>query len=68
MVGIPTDNKPLITPDIISLLLRILDSTHQALIVHVMYYYLVQNYLNARALLDTVWYVFVPGLHHASTR
>lgn len=38
-----------------SFLLRLLDSTHQALIVHVMYYYLVQNYLNARALLDTVW-------------
>ncbi|KAL1949743.1 hypothetical protein VTO73DRAFT_8624 [Trametes versicolor] len=37
------------------LVLWILDSTHQALIVHVMYYYLVQNYLNARALLDTVW-------------
>ncbi|EIW57859.1 uncharacterized protein TRAVEDRAFT_65494 [Trametes versicolor FP-101664 SS1] len=37
------------------IVLWLLDSTHQALIVHVMYYYLIQNYLNARALLDTVW-------------
>ncbi|KAI0630552.1 hypothetical protein C8Q77DRAFT_1211554 [Trametes polyzona] len=36
-------------------ILWLLDSTHQAFIIHIMYHYLVQNYANTSALLHTVW-------------
>ncbi|KAI0636109.1 hypothetical protein C8Q77DRAFT_616362 [Trametes polyzona] len=39
----------------IVLILWMLDSTHQALIVQIVYHYLVLNYANASALLRTVW-------------
>ncbi|KAI0363891.1 hypothetical protein BV20DRAFT_957382 [Pilatotrama ljubarskyi] len=35
----------------------ILDSAHQALIVQILYHYLILNYANPTALLRTVWYV-----------
>lgn len=40
-----------------SRLFRMLDSTHQALIVQILYHYLILNYANATALLRTVWCV-----------
>ncbi|KAI0833794.1 hypothetical protein BC628DRAFT_1414532 [Trametes gibbosa] len=40
---------------LIVLILWMLDSSHQALIVQIVYHYLILNYANATALLRTVW-------------
>ncbi|CCM06805.1 uncharacterized protein FIBRA_09106 [Fibroporia radiculosa] len=40
---------------VLVLTLLVLDTLHQALIIHVFYWYLIDNYLNPIALLESVW-------------
>jgi hypothetical protein len=59
---------PICNMFLLTFISRILDTVDSTLNIHILYHYMVTNYLNPLALQDPVWYVFndIQGRHQAS--